>query len=306
MKMETDDRNLLRQYAERHSEDAFTALVNRHLDLVYSVALRQVRSQQLAEEVAQSAFADLARNAHRLTPDTILPAWLYQVARRTAIDVVRRESRRQLREQIAVDMTNMNANATDLSLRNPMEEDWTQIEPLLDEAMHALDDTDRAAVMLRYFENKSLREVGQTIGTSEDAVQKRVSRAVERLREFFTKRNVTVGAGGLVVLISANAIQAAPAGLAATISSAAVLAGTTVAATTTATITKAIAMTALQKTLITAGGGIYEARQAATLRSQVQTLQQQQVPLTEQIGQLQRERDDATNQSAMLVNETPF
>ncbi len=312
--METDDRSLLRQYAERHSQEAFAALVSRHVNLVYSVALRQVRSPQLAEDVAQSVFTDLARQAPRLAPNTILAAWLYQVARRTAIDVVRHESRRQLREQVAVEMNNM--NAADLSRRNPMEADWTHVEPLLDEAMHALDDTDRAAVLLRYFENKSLREVGETLGTSEDAAQKRVSRAVEHLREYFTKRGVTVGAGGFAVVISTNAVQAAPAGLAATVSSAAVLAGTTVAATTTATITKAIAMTTLQKTLIiatitvTVGTGFYEARQASTLRDQVQisqeqiqALQQQQTPLTEQIRELQRQRDDATNRLAMLWQE---
>src|SRR5207245_8141029 len=122
--------------------------------------------------------------------------------------------------------------------------------PLLDEAMHALDDTDRAAVLLRYFENKSLREVGAALGASDDAAQKRVSRAVERLREFFAKRGVTVGASGLVVAITANAVQAAPVGLAVTISTAAAIAGTTIAAAATATATKTIAMTTLQKTLI--------------------------------------------------------
>src|SRR6266581_127419 len=136
-----------------------------------------------------------------------------------------------------------------MNAMNATAADWTHIEPLLDEAMHALDDTDRTAVLLRYFENKSLREVGQAIGTSDDAAQKRVSRAVDRLREFFAKRGITVAASGLVVVISTNAVQAAPAGLAAAISSAAVLAGTTIATTTTtATITKAIAMTAFQKT----------------------------------------------------------
>src|SRR5438552_4883884 len=100
-------------------------------------------------------------------------------------------------------MNTMNATATD----------WAQIEPLLDEAMHALDATDRAAVLLRYFENKSLREVGVTLGTSDDAAQKRVSRAVERLREFFAKRGITMGASGLGLVISANAVQAAPVGL---------------------------------------------------------------------------------------------
>src|ERR1039458_900385 len=115
---------------------------------------------------------------------------------------------------------------------------------VLDDAMATLDAADRAAVLLRYFENKSLRELGATLGTSDDAAQKRVSRAVERLREFFAKRGVTVGASGLVVVISANAVQAAPVGLAAAISTAAALAGTTVTTTATTTITKAIAMTA--------------------------------------------------------------
>ena len=105
---------------------------------------------------------------------------------------------------------------------------------------------------LRYFENKSLREVGQTLGMSDDGAQKRVSRAVERLREFFAKRGVTVGASGLVVVVSANAVQAAPIGLVVTISTAAALAGTTLATSATATATKAIAMTTFQKTLLTA------------------------------------------------------
>ena len=126
--------------------------------------------------------------------------------------------------------------------------DWTQIEPLLDDAMAALDETDRSAVLLRYFENKSLREVGEALGASEDAAQKRISRAVERLREFFSKRNGTIGAGGLAVLVSANAVQAAPVGLAATISAAAVLAETAVSTSTAITATKVIAMTTIAKT----------------------------------------------------------
>jgi RNA polymerase sigma factor (sigma-70 family) len=216
------DAQLLQDYAHAKSQDAFTELVRRHLNLVYSTALRQVRSAQLAEEISQSVFADLARATDKLSPDTILTAWLYQVTRRTAIDVVRRESRRQAREHLAVEMAAMNTAAN-----------WTHIEPLLDDAMEALDETDRAAILLRYFDNKSLREVGETLGTSDDAAQKRVSRAVERLREFFSKRGVAVGVGGLVALVSTNAVQASPAGLAATITTT-VFAGTT---TGTAVIT---------------------------------------------------------------------
>src|SRR5664279_4272087 len=107
----TSDLDLLGQYAREKSQDAFTALVHRHVNLIYSAALRQVRSPQLAEEIAQSVFADLARDAGKLTPDTILTAWLYAVTRRTAIDVIRKESRRQLREQIAVEMNDMNATS---------------------------------------------------------------------------------------------------------------------------------------------------------------------------------------------------
>jgi RNA polymerase sigma factor (sigma-70 family) len=296
--MNASDLDLLEEYRHRQSEDAFASLVRRHIDLVYSAALRQVRSPQLAEEIVQSVFVDLSRSSSRLKPDTILSAWLYQVTRRTAIDVIRRESRRQQREQIATEMNIMNAP----------DANWTQIEPLLDEAVSDLDETDRAAILLRYFENKSLREVGEQLGVSDDAAQKRVSRAVERLREFFSQRGVKVGASGLVV-ITANAVQAAPAGLALTVSTSVALAGTTIAAFSTATITKAIAMTTLQKTLVTttvvilAGTGIYEARQASQLHDQVRTLQQQQTPLSGQIQQLQRERDDATNRLAEMLAE---
>ena len=234
--------DLLSEFVRDQSQDAFTALVQRHLGLVYCAALRQVRSPQLAEEVAQSVFTDLARTAARLKPDTILTAWLYEVTRRTAINVVRGEARRQLREQIALEMNAMNATA----------DDWTQIEPLLDDAMHALDDIDRTAILLRFFENKSLREVGESLGTTDDTARKRVNRAVECLREFFTKRGVTAGASGLALAISANAVQAAPIGLAVTISTAAAHAGTTLTTTATATATKAITMTATQKVLITA------------------------------------------------------
>jgi len=279
----TSDLDLLGRYARQNSQDAFAEIVRRHLNLVYFAARRQVRSPQLAEEIAQSVFADLARGAGKLRPDTILTAWLYAVTRRTAIDAIRKESRRQLREQIAVEMTNMNATSAD----------WTQIEPLLDDAMAALDETDRSAILLRYFENKNLREVGEALGASEDAAQKRVSRAVERLREFFSKRNVTIGASGLAVLISANAVQSAPIGLAATI------------LTATLATTQTIGMTMIHKILITGlaaaavGTGIY----AFHLQSQIGLLQQQQALLGQQIEKLSRERDEATNQLATLRQE---
>ncbi len=300
----TSDLDLLRQFARENSQDTFAEIVRRHLNLVYSAALRQVRSPQLAEEIAQSVFADLSRNAGKLvgggdtsSPQTLTP-WLYAVTRRTAIDVIRKESRRQLREQIAVEMNNMDATTNA----------WMQIEPLLDDAMAALDETDRSAVLLRYFENKSLHEVGAALGASEDAAQKRVKRAVDRLRDFFSKRNVGIGASGLAVLISANAVQASPVGLAVTISAAA-LAGTTVSTSAAIATTKIIAMTTLQKSVIgtaflaAVGAGVFEAHKAFQLQNQVQNLREQQAPLAEQIQELRHERDDATNRLAALAAE---
>ena len=233
------DFGLLARYSREKAEDAFTEIVRRHLNLVYSVALRQVRSPQLAEEIAQIAFTDLARNAHRLAPNTVLASWLYTVTHRTALNVARHEARRGLREQIAYEMNALNAPAAD----------WTHIAPLLDEAVQALDERDRAAVLLRYFENKSLREVGQLFGTSDDAAQKRVSRAVERLREFFAKRGITAGASGLAIIISANAVQAAPIGLVATVSTGALLTATAFSTSSSIAATTVFAMTTVQKAL---------------------------------------------------------
>jgi len=252
------DQQLLREYAERRSEAAFAELVRRHVDFVYSAALRMVRDTHLAEDVAQSAFVALAQNARQLTDRPVLSGWLHRTAQNLAANTVRSDVRRRAREQEATAMNELLATEPD-----PV---WEHIAPHLDAALGELSEPDRDALLLRYFERKSARAMAQTLGTSEDAAQKRVSRAVERLREFFIKRGVTVGASGLVVVISANAIQAAPAGLAGAIATTGTtLAGTTLSATTAI---KTIVMTTLQKSIIAAiiaaavGTGLYQARQS--------------------------------------------
>jgi RNA polymerase sigma factor (sigma-70 family) len=295
------DQQLLRDYTGHRSETAFAELVRRHVDFVYSAALRMVRDTHLAEDVTQGVFVALAQNARQLTDHPVLSGWLHRTTQNLAANTVRSEVRRRAREQEAVAMNELLAPEPEAA--------WEHIAPQLDAALGELNEPDRDALLLRYFERKSTREMAQTLGTSEDAAQKRVSRAVERLREFLSKRGVTVGASGLVIVISANAVQAAPAGLAVTISAAAIFAGTAVSTSTAIAATKIIAMTTLQKTVVTAtvavlaGAGIYEARQASQLRGQVQMLQQQQAPLAGQVQQLQRERDDATNQLAGLLAE---
>jgi RNA polymerase sigma factor (sigma-70 family) len=288
------DQQLLRSYAQHRSEPAFTELVRRHVDLVYSAALRMVRDAHLAEDVTQSAFVALAQNAGQLSDRPVLSGWLHRTAQNIASKSVRSDVRRRAREQVVVAMNELLSAETDVA--------WEHIEPYLDEALGELSEPDRDALLLRYFERKSAREMAQTLGTTEDAAQKRVSRAVERLREFFAKRGVTVGASGLIVVISTNAVQAAPVGLAATISTAAALTGTAITPTATAVAAKAIVMTTLQKALVAAtlavvaGTGIYEARQAWRLREQVQTLRQQQAPLTEQIAQLRSDNESLSKQ----------
>jgi RNA polymerase sigma factor (sigma-70 family) len=299
---EKSDVQLLRDYAEDGHEAAFRELVTRHADFVFSAALRQVNSPDLAGDIAQGVFTDLAHKARLLAEQMpgSLAGWLHRGTRYAALNHLRDTRRRLANERQAMEQLLINSESAP---------DWERIRPVLDEALDSLGDEDREALLLRYFKNQDFRAVGLALGVSDDTAQKRVSRAVERLREFFSKRNVTIGASGLVVLISANAIQAAPVGLAATISAAAILAGTAVHTSTIIAATKTIAMTTLQKTFIAAtltaaiGTGIFEAHQASQLREQNQTLQQQQAPLAEQVQQLQRERDDATNRLAGVADE---
>jgi len=291
------DSQLLRAYAERRSEPAFTELVRRHVDFVYSAALRMVCDSHLAEDVTQAVFVALAKNATQLTDRPVLSGWLHRTAQNIAAQTVRTDVRRRRREQEAAAMNQLLSAEPDAA--------WRNIAPHLDAALGELSEPDRDALLLRYFERKSAREMAQTLGTSEEAVQKRVSRAVDRLREVFAKRGVTVGASGLVVVISANAVQVAPVGLAVTISTgAAALAGDALSSSTAIAITKTIAMTTIQKALITAtiaaavGTGIYEAHQNSGLREQQQMHQQQQDSLASQNRQLQKERDEAASKLA--------
>lgn len=219
---EPDDHALLRQYAEQNSEAAFAAIVSRHVDKVYSVALRHTRNAHAAEEITQAVFVILAKKSGRLGAKVILAGWLYETARLTAVTYIRSEIRRARREQEA----HMN------TALNKSEEAWPHIAPLLDDALTGLSAADRHAVVLRYFDGKSLGEVGAALGASEDAAKKRVARAVEKLRGWFTKRGVTLTATVLTAAIAANSVQAAPLGLAATVTATAVK-GTLISATIT-------------------------------------------------------------------------
>ncbi|HEY5232029.1 MAG TPA: sigma-70 family RNA polymerase sigma factor [Verrucomicrobiae bacterium] len=224
--MMNDDMDLLRDYAARRSEQAFATLVARHVHLVHSVALRQVRDSHLAGEITQTVFIILARKADSLGPKTILPGWLYRTAQFVSKAALKREFRRRLREQEAHMQAITDPDQTGST--------WEQLSPFLDEAMAQLQDKDRDVIVLRYFENRSLKEIGVALGVEERAAQKRVARGLEKLRKFFVKRGIASTTTVIAGAISANSVQAAPIELAKTISAVAIAKG---AAASTSTLT---------------------------------------------------------------------
>jgi RNA polymerase sigma factor (sigma-70 family) len=279
-----DDMTLVREFATRQSEAAFETLVARHLNLVYSAALRQVGNTHLAEEVTQAVFILLARKAGSLRDGNYLIGWLFKTTRYAAL-TQRRTSARRLRYETEAYME---------TLETPDKVAWLHIAPLLDEALAKLNETDRRAVLLRYFEQRTLAEVGAALAMNEETARKRVTRALDKLHGWLMKRGVTFTATVLASAVATNAIKAAPAGMAAKIAAAAMLSGTTFTTT-------AIIMTTLQKITVSAAlaatvsVGIYEAKEAAKTRAELQSLQQQQAPLAEQIRQLQADNESLSN-----------
>lgn len=243
------DIQLLSRYAQDCSEAAFGELVARHVNLVYATALRIVGGDgHTACDVAQSVFADLARKAVPLcvrakeagmtqgTSNESLTGWLYTSTRFAAAKSVRADQTRRKHEQKAYLMNNLMADEPDGL-------DWTELRPVIDEALGTLDEQDRNALLYRFFEGQDLRAVGNALGLSEDAARMRISRALDKLRETLTKRGVTTTAGALSVTLTAHAVQSAPVGLVATITGASI----TAAALTTSTPTIALQFMASMK-----------------------------------------------------------
>ncbi len=238
----TDSGKLLAEYVSRHSEPAFRELVERYVGLVYSVALRLVHGDtHLAEDVTQTVFADLAGMARNLSEKVLLGGWLHQHTCFIANKTMRAARRRQAREREAAQM-NLEQDHTEANL--------ARIADSLDEAISQLGKEDRTAIILRYFEQYDLRSLGQVLGTTEGAAQKRVSRALEKLRALLTRRGVTISVAALGTALASETLTAAPAGLAASVAGTALAAGA--AAESTLTLLNFMAATKLKAGILTA------------------------------------------------------
>lgn len=281
----TDDEQLLQQYTRERSESAFGELVTRHIDLVYSVALRVVvGDSHLAQDVT---FIDLARKAWRLPRNVVLAGWLHRHTCYTADTAIRTERRRRIREQTAMEMRALDDNT---------EPPWERIAPHLDDALNQLTASDRNAIALRFLKRQDFRAVGVALGISEDAAQKRVSRALEKLRGVLSRRGAVLTATALTSLLTAGAVTAAPTGLAVSATAAALAAST--ATGTTLTLLKLMATTKLKAGLISAivvasvvAPLVVQHQAQAGLHDQEEALRRQ----ADQLAKLQRENTGLSN-----------
>ncbi len=289
-----EDEQLLRQYAEEHSESAFGELVTRYIDLVYSAALRVVKGDRhLAQDVSQTVFIDLARKASSLPRGLVLAGWLHRHTCYRAATAVRTERRRRTREQTATEMRALDDNP---------ESPWARIVPYLDEGLNELNSADRHALVLRFLKRQDFRTVGTALGISEDLAQKRVSRALEKLRGVLSRRGVTLTATALTSVLATQAVTAAPAGLAAAVTAASL---TAVAQTgTTLTLLKLMAATKLKTGIV---GAIILASVTTPLVLQDQAqgkLRDRDDALREQAGRIAKLQEENEGLSNLLARAT--
>ena len=246
-----DDATLLQGYARHRSESDFAELVQRHVNLVYSSALRQVNGNvHFAQDVTQLVFIDLARKAASLAKHQVLAGWLFTSTRFAAAKLMRGEQRRWRREQEAESMQEITTSDSDASL------DWERVRPVLDEALAELGERDRDVILLRYLEGRNFAQVGAKLSLSDNAARMRVDRAIDKLRILLARRGVTSSAAALSLALTSQAVIAAPAGLVTTVTGAALSAGGATAATLTfMSLTKL--QIAVASGVLVAGAGAY-------------------------------------------------
>jgi RNA polymerase sigma factor (sigma-70 family) len=291
---DANDMDLVREFGRHHSEAAFTELVRRHLNLVYSVALRLTGNVGDAEDVAQAVFIILARKAVALPERTLVTGWLYEATRFTSVRLLRTNARRRRREQKA--SMQFTLNETDTA------HIWQQLSPHLEAAMSQLTDRDRGLLLLRFYENKTKAAAASLLGIRENTAHKREERALAKLRKYFAKCGVTLSGAAIAAAVSAHSVQAAPVTLLDTLSAG--------APATTSTLTlvkgalKLMAWTTAKTTvttLVVAGMAVYlviQHQAQVRLRQQNEALQMR----INQLSSLATENENLSNLLAQAKN----
>lgn len=287
-----DDIGLLREYSNSGTEEAFETLVNRHIGFVYSAALRQVRDSHLAEEVTQTVFILLAQKAGTISDRAVLAGWLFNTTRLTALTQMRAAAKLWHREQ-------------EVQLASQLESDgaeptWKQISPVLDEALCSLPEKDRHALLLRFFEGKSLKEVGETLALGEDGARKRTNRALEKLHRYFMRRGISSTTGLIAAALSANTVHAVPAALAKSVVTLAAAKGAAAGSSTLALTKGVLKLMIWSKTQTVAVGLVVAGLATMTVvQYHSQTgLQSQNQQLQQQLESLQSGYTELSNQLA--------
>lgn len=294
----SESQQLLAEYVKGGSEAAFHQLVTRYIDLVYSAAVRLVNGDtHMAQDVTQTVFVDLARTARTLSQEVMLGGWLHRHTCFVASKTLRGERRRQMRERQALEMYT-NDDQSDANLR--------LLAPVLDDAINELGNEDRKAVLLRYFEQRDFRSVGEALGSNEDAARKRVSRALEKLHVLLSRRGVALSAAALGTALGAGVVSAAPLGMAAGIAATAVASAAT-AGTTGLTILQIMSMTKVKAGVI--GALVVAAAIPFVMQHRAKTqLQDENEALRLQlrrINQLTAENQRLSNQLARSAEARP-
>ena len=295
------DSELLRRYAEQRSEAAFRELVERHVNLVYGAALRQVAGDShLAKDVAQKVFVALARKAGQLEGRTVLLGWLYTCTRLEAAQVIRTERRWKNRETQAYAMNSL------LSAEPGSGADWEKLRPVLDDALSKLGEADREAVLLRFFSGQSFAEVGRNLQVSEEAARKRVDRALNKLRTLLGRSGIGSTSAALAGLLGSQAAAAAPTGIASAVAAGAwselalgAGAAGSISASSVFTFMTATKVTVGLAALVVALAGISAMKNLSDLRD----LSRRSATLERQIADLARNRDQASLGAAALEGQ---
>jgi RNA polymerase sigma factor (sigma-70 family) len=277
--LDMDDRELLTEYATRNSEDAFRTLVERHAGFVYHTALRQVGNHHQAEEITQAVFIALARKAGSINANTVLSGWLFRATRYAIANHLRSNTRRRRHEQEAMLMQSLFQPGEAAAVSD-------QMTPHLNDALNKLSDKDREAVLIRFFQNKSHKEVAQMLGVSEDAAKVRVSRAMEKLRLIFSRQGIVAPAAVFVAALGACGAKAAPASLIASVSAVALAKGATGSASTLTMAKCVLKLTtwAKAKTAMAIGAGVMLAAGAASV-----IIKSVEAPMDNVVSQLERQ-----------------